>query len=60
MKIEQITVTDDNMLELMRSKDVYVIKERGYDDEFRMYAIGECEVKDLISGTVAVIRITKE
>lgn len=60
MKIEQITVTGVNIMDIIQDKNVYVISE-GYfkKEECRMEPIAKCEVGDLISGKVAVIRITK-
>lgn len=60
MKIEQLTVNDHNMIELMRDESVYAIKERSYHNgEFNMEPIKECEIGDLLSGKVTLIRITK-
>lgn len=60
MKIEQITVTGVNIMDVIQDENVYVISEEYFHKEVcRMEPICKCEVGDLISGKVAVIRITK-
>ena len=60
MKIEQITVTGMNIMDVIQDQNTYAIRE-GYfrKEEYRMEAISKIEVGDLISGKVVVIRITK-
>lgn len=60
MKIEQITVTDYNMVELMRDEAVYAIEEYSFDKgKFGMKPISKCEIGELLTGSVTLIRITK-
>lgn len=60
MKIEQITVTGLNMVEVMQDESIYVINKDHFDKKaFRMIPIAKCEIGDLISGKVGVIKITK-
>lgn len=57
--IEPLTLTRNNIMELMTDKGVYVIKPTLCGDEYRMVKVDECSVGDLLSEKNSVIRITE-
>ena len=60
IKVEQINLTNGNLLDVIHDKQVYVISERSWDKgAFSMEPISKCEIGTLLSGDVAVVRITK-
>ena len=60
IKVEQINLTNGNLLDVVNDKNVYVISVDVWDkDKFRMEPISKCEIGTLLSGKVAVIRVKK-
>lgn len=61
IKIEQITVTKENMVDVMSDKDNYVVRTSIFDkSKFAMEPIAKCEIGDLLTpGKAAVIKVTK-
>lgn len=61
IKVEQINVTTDGeLLNVMKDENIYVIKDNIWDkSKFSMEPISKCEIGTLLSGKVAVIRVTR-
>lgn len=61
MKIDRLTITGMNMMDILTDKEVYVIHESAFlhPDECYMEPIRECKIEDLLSDNVVVIKITK-
>ena len=56
MKITQITITEENLLETVKKQNVYGIC-KSWSGYVRIEPIVECEIGDILSGKCAVIEI---
>ena len=57
MYIKKIEVTASNLMEVVTDSSVYAIKKSSWNDEYRMVAIADADVKDVLSDKVAIIKI---
>lgn len=61
MNITVIGVTKANLMEVITDDSVYVIKRNLFNkNRFVMEPIAEADVKDLLSGDVIIVKVTKE
>ena len=59
MALTVITLTKENLMEIMNDECVYVIKRSNWSDEkHRMHPIKDVSVGELFSDNVIVVRIT--
>lgn len=58
MTIEKVILTKENLMDVCKDSQVYVINE-SMSGEFRMHPISETNISVILSGNNEIIRITK-
>ena len=59
MYIEKITVTAENMMEVITDSSIHVIKKYDWTDSYQLIPIRDADVSDLLADRVAIIKIIK-
>ena len=59
MGIEELKVTNKNIMDILTDDNVYVIR-RTFCGEYRMNPISESDVKTVLSEEVKIVRITND
>ena len=61
MKINQVVVTGDNVVDLINKSNIYGIIPDIWDkDKYRLEPVGDCVLKSILTGEIPVIEIVKE
>ena len=58
MQIEKIELTKENMMDIVRDNNMYVITYKPNWNEHRMNPIKEVSIEDILKEENAIIRIT--
>ena len=60
MKVEQIVLTEGNLVELINDKDVFGLTTSVFSERFTLSPLAECEIGKLLTGKIAVVRFLNE
>lgn len=59
MKIKTVTVTSENVMDVITNPKVFVIRQGWLNRDYVMRPIKEADVKDLFASDVAIIEIVE-
>ena len=61
IKIKEIAITTENMIELVNKDNVYcVVSSHWSNEKYVLKPFGEVEIKNVLSGNIPVIEIVSE
>ncbi len=59
MNIKTVSVTSENVMEVITNPKVHIIKKRWADQGYTMKPIADADVKDLLTNDVVIIEIVE-
>lgn len=61
MKINQLVVTGDNVMEFINKPNIYGVVPDVWDkDKYRLEPVGDCKMISVLTGEIPVIEVVKE